>query len=135
MIFARFAEKKNTEGQFTCGKVYLATEAYHYLATSIGQLDVVDDVGKHVKIDPKAEDFVFSEVVYGVWIGPPLKNIEIGKVFVIDDVDNENSLPQSHLHNQIATPFLSTPFLLITLISPKRIPVNSNLISLLISML
>jgi hypothetical protein len=90
MILARFVEKKNTEGQFTRGKIYLANEEYHYLATTIGQLDIVDDAGIHIKVDPKTEEFVFPEVAYAVWIGPPIKNIEVGKVFVVDDVDNES---------------------------------------------
>ena len=91
MLFAKFKEKKEIEGQFTIGKVYLVDEGYTYGATDRDHKFVVDDAGEKIEFLPGNNEFEFLDTVYGVWLGPPpkVKKWATGDVKVIDEADED----------------------------------------------
>jgi hypothetical protein len=87
MIFARY--KGTGKEGFTVGRIYVAKpELDDDKMVGFGFLEVQDDAGSLVRVDPDKEQFEFVEEVYAV-VTESIEDLERGEVVVVDDASED----------------------------------------------
>lgn len=89
MIFARY--KGAAKNGFTTGKTYIAKpEVDDQAAVGFGFIEVVDDHGATVRVDPEKDQFEYVDEVYVVAVRP-FEDVVAGDVLVADDADGDRA--------------------------------------------
>ena len=90
MIFARYNGAPSDS--FTGGKVYLAKpEVDGAEMVGLGFLEVTDDAGHIVRVNPDQEQFEYFEEVYAVVV-QPFEDLDAGEVVTLDGADENGRM-------------------------------------------
>jgi hypothetical protein len=90
MIFARYTGA-SSEG-LTVGKVYLAQpEVNGAELVGFESLEIIDDSGGRLRVNPNDEQFEYLDEVYAV-IVKPLEDLDIGDVVILDGATEDGQM-------------------------------------------